>query len=170
VKFARFLCAMKRRLRGGQMHLIREIKVLTVREPAPVVHADSPEDCTKFWHDTIATAPWFDPCKEHVVALLLNAQHDLFAYNLVSIGCLNASIAHPREILRPAIAASAFGFVLIHNHPSSDAPRPSSPDRMVTTQIRKASYILQMHFVDHVIVGCEGNSYFSFREHARRWC
>jgi DNA repair protein RadC len=157
---------MKRTSRRG-IELIREIKCVTIREPAPIVNADSPEECAEFWRDTIATAPWFDPCKEHLVTLLLNTQSRLFAFNLVSIGSLNALIAHPREILRPAIVAAAYGFVVMHNHPS-DHPYPSIEDRQLTKRIRKACDILSMRFLDHVIVG-ESSNYFSFRENAKRW-
>jgi DNA repair protein RadC len=157
---------MKRQSRG-RIYLIREIKVMTIRESAPLVCADNSDDCAEFWRETIATSPWFDPCKEHLVILLLNLRWQLFAYNVVSVGCLNASIAHPREILRPAIVAAAYGFILMHNHPS-DCTRPSAEDRCVTTAVRKASYLMQIRFLDHLIVG-ESSEYYSFRAQNKRW-
>jgi DNA repair protein RadC len=144
------------------MQLIREVKVCTVRETTPVRKADTPQACARFWRGTIATAPWFDPCKEHLVALLLDVRYRLVSYNLVSIGNLNESTAHPREILRAAIVAPAYAFVLAHNHPSGD-PTPSRADWRLTHLIAKASAIVGIKFLDHIIVG-RSNRYFSFEE------
>src|SRR5439155_5277997 len=58
--------------------------------------------------------------KEHFVVLLLNARHEVEARETVSVGSLNASIVHPREVLQPAIVHSAASVVLVHNHPSGD--------------------------------------------------
>lgn len=79
---------------------------------------------------------------------------------------MNASLAHFREILRPAITHSAFAFVLVHNHPSGHA-KPLPADSQLTKRIAAGARILQMNFLDHVIVGQELNGssgYFSFQE------
>jgi len=73
---------------------------------------------------------------------------------------LNESLAHPREIFRPAILHSAYAFVLVHNHPSGDA-KPSEADLRVTKRVAAAAQILQINFLDHVIVG---RGFFSFQE------
>jgi DNA repair protein RadC len=85
---------------------------------------------------------------------------------IVSVGSLNESIAHPREILRPALIHSAYGFILAHNHPSGD-PAASDADRRLTRRIHEAAELLRINLIDHIIVGApeEGRQpYFSFKE------
>lgn len=84
----------------------------------------------------------------------------------VSAGTLSETTAHPREILRPVITRGAYGFVLVHNHPSGD-PSPSNADARFTRRLTEAAEILQLRFLDHLIVGRpEGGRepYYSFRE------
>jgi DNA repair protein RadC len=69
--------------------------------------------------------------REHFVVLLLNARHEIQGRETVSIGSLNASIVHPREVFRPAILHAAASVVLVHNHPSGD-PEPSEEDLGIT--------------------------------------
>ena len=88
------------------------------------------------------------------------------ATDIVSVGSVNEASAHPREILRPVITRGAYGFVLIHNHPSGD-PGPSQADEAITRRLAEASKLMQVCFVDHVIIGrpAPGRApYFSFRE------
>ncbi len=83
----------------------------------------------------------------------------------VSRGTVNETLAHPREILRPVITHAAHGFVLVHNHPSGD-PAPSQADRELTARVRDAAQLLQVRFVDHVIIGRPAagrEPWFSFR-------
>lgn len=104
---------------------------------------------------------------ESLRLLLLDTRLRVQHVEEVSIGSLNECIAHPREILRPAIVLSAYGFVLVHNHPSGD-PAPSEADRRLTRRIKDAAQLLQIEFLDHVIIGrpnAEGPPYFSFKEH-----
>ena len=79
---------------------------------------------------------------------------------LISTGTVNESLAHPREIFKPAIASSAYAFILSHNHPSGD-PSPSEADRQLTRRVAHAARLLQIHFLDHVICGRPG--FFSFQ-------
>jgi DNA repair protein RadC len=76
-------------------------------------------------------------------------------------------MAHPRDVLRPAIAHAAWGFILVHNHPSGD-PSPSDADFRMTRRIREASEVLGIKFLDHVIIGAPSETrsspYVSFRE------
>jgi DNA repair protein RadC len=84
----------------------------------------------------------------------------------VSTGTLTETSAHPREVLRPVITRGAYGFVLLHNHPSGD-PTPSLADDRFTRRLIEAADLLQLKFLDHVIIGRpEGGRlpYFSFRE------
>ncbi|MEO6969872.1 MAG: JAB domain-containing protein [Chthoniobacterales bacterium] len=80
----------------------------------------------------------------------------------MSLGTLNESIVHPRDVFRPAIALNAYAIVLMHNHPSGD-PMPSEPDRSITAEISDGAALLRIKFLDHVIVA-GGTKYFSFKE------
>jgi|SRR5882672_12681933 len=149
--------------------LIRQIKVATVMEiPATggSDKTDSPEIAAQFWRDSIATQPWYDVQKEHLAVLLLDTKYKMTSFALVSIGTLNESIAHPRDVFRPAIVAGAFALIVMHNHPSGE-PSPSQADHSLTRRLAEAAELLQIKLLDHVIVGekstgCAG--YFSFRE------
>lgn len=105
--------------------------------------------------------------RESLRAVLLDTRHRLIHQEEVSLGTINESLAHPREILRPAISHGAYAFVLVHNHPSGD-PTPSEADRALTRRIREAADLMQIHLLDHVIIGRErpgAPPYFSFKEH-----
>lgn len=70
----------------------------------------------------------------------------------ITRGTLDASLVHPREVFRPAIADCASSILLIHNHPSGD-PTPSNQDREVTDRLRQAGDIIGIKVLDHIIVG-----------------
>ena len=93
--------------------------------------------------------------KEHLVALYLDAQNHLIARETISIGSLNTTRTHPREILQPAIACSALGFILAHNHPSGSL-RPSQDDIDFTRAIKRACEIIGIGLYDHLIIGESG--------------
>ncbi|MEI6655057.1 MAG: JAB domain-containing protein [Verrucomicrobiota bacterium] len=127
---------------------------------------DSPEKCSEFWSSCIAIQPDHEPDKESVVVVLLNTRLIPYGWNRVSLGTVNESNAHPREVLRPVIAGAAYGFVLMHNHPSGD-PSPSRSDEQTTRRMIEAASLMQIRFIDHVITGKKepGRSpYYSFRE------
>jgi DNA repair protein RadC len=93
--------------------------------------------------------------KEHFVVLLLNARHELQVRETVSIGSLNASIVHPREVFLPAILHSAASVVLVHNHPSGD-PEPSEEDLSITRRLVQVGDLVGIGVLDHVIVAERG--------------
>jgi DNA repair protein RadC len=104
--------------------------------------------------------------REILRVVLLNAKQHLIKVCTVSQGSVNESLGHPREILKPVITHSAYSFILVHNHPSGD-PSPSEPDLRLTRRILEAGRIMQLHLVDHVIIGAPApgrSSYFSFKE------
>lgn len=90
--------------------------------------------------------------REHFLVVLLNARHEVEAVETVSVGSLNASIVHPREVFKPAILASAASVVLVHNHPSGD-PTPSLADIDMTKKIIQAGEKLGVLVHDHLIIG-----------------
>jgi DNA repair protein RadC len=103
---------------------------------------------------------------ESLRVLLLDTRRGLLEEIEISRGSLNESIAHPREIFRPAIAKGAYAIAVVHNHPSGD-PSPSEADRRLTRRLAEAGTLMQIPLVDHVIVGAKIGSnppYFSFRE------
>ncbi len=93
--------------------------------------------------------------REHFVVLLLNARHELQCRETVSIGSLNASIVHPREVFLPAILHSAASVVLVHNHPSGD-PEPSEEDLSITRRLVQVGELVGIAVLDHVIVATRG--------------
>lgn len=93
--------------------------------------------------------------KEHFVVLLLNARHEVQSRETVSVGSLNASIVHPREVFQPAILHSAASVVLVHNHPSGD-PEPSEEDLDITKRLVKVGDVVGIAVLDHVIVAARG--------------
>jgi DNA repair protein RadC len=104
--------------------------------------------------------------QEVLRVVLLDAKQRLISIVDITKGTLNEALAHPREIFRPVITHSAFSFILAHNHPSGDAS-PSEADVRLTRRINEAARILQIQFLDHVIIGQPMNdrqAYFSFKE------
>ena len=93
--------------------------------------------------------------QEHFVALLLNARHEMQVRETVSIGSLNASIVHPREVFQPAILHSAASVILVHNHPSGD-PEPSEEDLSITKRLVQVGEIVGISVLDHVVVASRG--------------
>lgn len=93
--------------------------------------------------------------REHFVVLLLNARHEMERRETVSIGSLNASIVHPREVFHPAIVHSAASVVLVHNHPSGD-PEPSEEDLSITRRLVQVGDLVGIGVLDHVIVATRG--------------
>jgi len=90
--------------------------------------------------------------REYFVVLCLDCKNRVLCINTVSIGTLNASMVHPREVFKPAILANSASIILAHNHPSGD-PGPSSSDKEITKQIIAAGEILNIPVLDHVIIG-----------------
>ncbi|HBG10443.1 MAG: RadC family protein [Limnochordia bacterium] len=100
--------------------------------------------------------------KEHFVIIMLNTKNRVIAKKTVSIGHLQASLVHPREMFKEAIKRSSAALILVHNHPSGDLT-PSKEDISTTERLREAGAVLGIDVLDHIIVG--DNRYFSFREH-----
>jgi len=91
-----------------------EVRVQRINETAGSFRVESPEAVDLYWHEKISRMPWFDPEREMCVSILLNTHHTAFAHSFVSIGTLNESIVHPRDVFRGAIALSAHSIVLAH--------------------------------------------------------
>lgn len=90
--------------------------------------------------------------KEHMKIIMLNVKCKVIGIEEISVGSLNSSLAHPREIFIPAIKKSSANIILIHNHPSGD-PTPSKDDIEITKRIYEAGRILGIELYDHIIIG-----------------
>ncbi|HET9940119.1 MAG TPA: DNA repair protein RadC [Candidatus Eisenbacteria bacterium] len=99
--------------------------------------------------------------REHFVGFYLNSRNQVLRREIISIGSLNASIVHPREVFIPALAVSAASLILAHNHPSGD-PSPSEEDLAITRRIAESGRLLGIELLDHVVVARE--AYTSFKE------
>lgn len=99
--------------------------------------------------------------KEHFVVFYLDSRSQEIEREIISIGTLNESLVHPREVFEPAIIRKAASVIISHNHPSGDL-EPSDDDIEITKKLVGAGKILGIKIVDHVIVA--KNSFFSFKE------
>jgi DNA repair protein RadC len=90
--------------------------------------------------------------KEHFVVLFLNTKNHVVAQETLSMGSLNASIVHPREVFRAAIKRSSASIICVHNHPSGD-PTPSPEDIAMTSRLVEAGQIIGIEVLDHIILG-----------------
>lgn len=101
--------------------------------------------------------------REAFWVMCLDSKARLCCLSQVSVGTLNATQVHPREVFKVALLSNAASVITIHNHPSGDVS-PSFEDRMVTDQLHKSALILGLKFHDHIIVS--DTEYFSFAESA----
>ena len=100
--------------------------------------------------------------REHFWMLALNTKNQLVRMVEVSVGSLNASIVHPRELFKDAVRVSAASIVIVHNHPSGD-PTPSGADVQLTRRLVKAGDVLGIEVLDHVVIG-DGGDHASLRD------
>ena len=104
--------------------------------------------------------------QEHLRGLYLDTRNRLIRDEVITIGTLNESLAHPREIFHPAVETHAAAIILVHNHPSGD-PFPSRDDIELTKQIYEASRLMEIEVLDHVIIG--NKRYYSLKENTEIW-
>ncbi|MBK1882998.1 DNA repair protein RadC [Luteolibacter pohnpeiensis] len=138
-----------------------ELGARVAREQINQVVLDEPALIHRFFGPQLAHLP-----HEQVMVAVVDTRLRHIGTTTVSVGTVNQTNAHPREILRPVITREAYGFILIHNHPSGD-PSPSHSDQVVTERLVKAADLMQVRFFDHIIIGKPTPGrlpYFSFRE------
>jgi DNA repair protein RadC len=90
--------------------------------------------------------------KEHFLALLLDTRGQVIRMAEISVGSLDSSIVHPREVFKEAISASAASVIFVHNHPSGD-PEPSEDDIKLTQRLARVGEVMGIDILDHVVVG-----------------
>jgi len=103
-----------------------------------------------------------DKKKEYFLLLILDARNQLVKTVDIAIGSLDATVVHPREVFKEAIAALAASVILVHNHPSGN-PEPSDDDLNLTKRMVQAGSLLGIEVLDHIIIGSEG--YYSLKSH-----
>lgn len=102
-----------------------------------------------------------DELKEQFIVVCLNSTNKIIRYEKISLGNLNSSVVHPREIFKVAIQNNSASIILLHNHPSEN-PEPSNEDISITKKIVEAGKIMDIPVFDHLIIA--GNNYTSFVE------
>jgi len=124
------------------VNLVREggiwVKEKTLSEPSAVYE--------------LAKEALGDTDREQMWVICLDVRNKAIGVNLISIGSLSMSVAHPREVLKVAILLNAASFIIFHNHPSGEA-EPSGEDLNLTRRIQNASKIIGIQMLDHIIVG-----------------
>lgn len=90
--------------------------------------------------------------QEQFICVFLNTKNGVIGKEIISIGSLNASIVHPREVFRPAIKRSSASIICAHNHPSG-FPDPSPEDIEVTKRLVESGHIIGIEMLDHIVVG-----------------
>lgn len=103
-----------------------------------------------------------DADREQLIVCCLDTKNQPLSVNVASIGSLNSSIVHPREVFKTAILSNSASIIIIHNHPSGD-PSESREDLDITKRLKEAGKILGIDLIDHIIIGSEGK-YCSFKE------
>lgn len=141
------------------------LKSIEARFSKAVVRDDAPK-----WVSMRFTAPaqiyemfrdLSQEAKEHFVALHLDGKNRITCFDRVSLGSLNQTIVHPREVFKTACLSNAAAILLIHNHPSGD-PAPSQEDIAITRRLHDGGDLLGIKVLDHIIIG-DGH-YVSFVE------
>lgn len=119
---------------------------------------------------SISLAQWMakligNETQEHLIVICLNTKNQINSYATVSIGSLNQSIAHPRDILQRALLSNSARIAILHNHPSGN-PNPSINDDNFTERMRDACNLIGIDLLDHIIV-TDSSRYYSYREEKR---
>ncbi|MBU1698950.1 MAG: DNA repair protein RadC [Candidatus Eisenbacteria bacterium] len=108
---------------------------------------EQPQDVAKAFREAIGKES-----REVFIVFLLSARHTVRYVYVVSIGTLDSSLVHPREVFAEAVKRRAAAFIVAHNHPSGD-PSPSPDDVRTTERLKRAGELLGIQLLDHVILG-----------------
>ena len=103
-----------------------------------------------------------DRRQEHFLCLALNGAHEVMSVRVVSLGLVNRTIVHPREVYADPLQERAAAVIVAHNHPSGNV-EPSEEDRVITKRLKEAGEILGIGLLDHIVFS--PSSYYSFLEH-----
>lgn len=134
------------------VRLVRDAPILSEAE------INSPEDAVRLVGEQLCGMD-----QEVVCVINLKADNTPINCHFASVGALNYSMAHPRELLKASILSNAAGMILAHNHTSGKL-LPSEDDVRLTEKMQQVCGLVGIPLVDHVIVGGDNSRYFSFRE------
>lgn len=135
-----------------------EIKMVKEKTLFPRHTIVSPRDAVQLLRDRFANLD-----RESLVVLNVDIQGNVTCMNTVSTGTVSGTLFSPREVYKSAILSNSSGVILIHNHPSGN-PKPSSEDMLVTRRMSESSKIMDIRFLDHIIVAGGTGEYYSFME------
>lgn len=135
------------------VELGKRMKQSTIMRKAKL---SSPNDVVSFF-----SAELIESKVEKFIAVLLNTKNEVINWDVISIGSLNASIVHPREVFNRAIKRSAASLIVVHNHPSGHID-PSREDINITKRLFEAGQLIGIPLIDHIIIGRD--KYYSFKE------
>lgn len=117
----------------------------------------NPNDAYKLFESFL-----LDIDREKFLVACFNTKNEPVNISVVSVGTLNSSLVHPREVMKTAILSNSNSIMIAHNHPSGSL-NPSLEDKNITDRLKKACEILGIKLLDHIIIGSNDN-YFSFKE------
>ena len=130
-----------------------------IREDAPhyidAKRFTSPQQVFEMFRDLILET------REHFLCLHLDGKNRIVCLDRVSVGSLNQSVVHAREVMKSALLSSAAGIILVHNHPTGD-PNPSGEDLAITKRLKEAGELIGIPVLDHIIIG--NGQFVSFAE------
>ncbi len=144
-------------LRMRVMRPVYSREVIRENMPAYITtdRFNSPQQVFEMFKDLVIET------KEHFLCLHLDGKNRIICLDRVSVGSLNQSVVHVREVLKSALLSSAAGTLLIHNHPTGD-PSPSPDDIIITNRLKEAGLLISIPVIDHIIIG--DGQYVSFVE------
>lgn len=131
-------------------------KRIVLQSPIDRVSIRSPKDVAHYIMEEMRYLK-----QEHFIALLLNTKNQIIGKETITVGTLNSSLVHPREVFKPAIKKSSSAMIVVHNHPSGD-PTPSKEDIDVTHRLVNAGELIGIDVLDHIVIG--DNAYISLKE------
>ena len=147
---------MKYHLRTVSWKFHETIELVPELDGKKRVVVQGPEDIIRNY-----TSLFKDQVRERFIVFWLDSVNRILGFEVVTEGLLNSSLAHPREVFRGAIVATAASVIVTHNHPS-DNPEPSREDLDITKQLVEAGKIIGIPVHDHIIFA--GETYTSFAE------
>lgn len=157
----------KNPMKNRKKKMVREVQhikqvIVQTENKSDVEFIRSPFDIAKF-----ATPLIGDIDREVLLAIYLNSKSRIVGVEKISVGTLNASLAHSREIIKGAVLCNAASYIICHQHPSQD-PTPSHADIEVTQRMADIGELVQIPLIDHVIVTNNDRSYTSMKQ--RGYC
>jgi DNA repair protein RadC len=132
--------------------------MIVSEQPAQI---KNPETVHKLRLGVLKKENLVDRDKEHFWVIGVNTRNNVLYVDLVSLGTLNASLVHPRELFRLAVMRAVNSLIIAHSHPSGD-PTPSEDDKALNRRLVDAGRILGIEILDHVIIA--GDEHVSFKK------